>query len=184
MADNLLAVRNLVKSFGVVVPNDDISIDIPRGMLAGLIGPNGSGKTSLFNDFTMPARAIDERATGMLDFVGLHEKRDTAAGELSFGQCKLLEFGMALMCAPKLLLLDEPTAGIHPRLIDTMVERLQRANAEFGITLLVIEHNMEVIMNLAEQIYCLDNGRVLAYGTPREISSDQRVIDAYLGAHA
>jgi ABC-type branched-subunit amino acid transport system ATPase component len=249
MADNLLEVRNLVKSFGGVVPHDDICIDIPCGMIAGLIGPNGSGKTTLFNsitgqhpvdsgsikfegrellqltpgeiarrglvrtfqdgkvyhgmtciqnmristshagespfdDFALPPRAIDERAMGMLDFVGLHDKRDMPAGELSFGQCKLLEFGMALMCAPKLLLLDEPTAGIHPRLIDSIVDRLQRANAELGVTLLVIEHNMEVIMNIAGRIYCLDNGRVLAHGTPREISSNQSVIDAYLGAHA
>ena len=130
------------------------------------------------------AHGVDARASGILDFVGLHDKRDTPAGELSFGQSKLLEFGMALMCAPKLLLLDEPTAGIHPRLIKSIIERLKRTVAEFGVTLLVIEHNMDVIMNVAERIYCLANGRVLAHGTPRQISGDQRVIDAYLGAYA
>ena len=139
---------------------------------------------SLIDDFTLPSRAVDARAMDLLGFVGLHDHSDTAAGELSFGQCKLLEFGMALMCAPKLLLLDEPTAGIHPRLIESIVERLKRANAEFGVTLLVIEHNMEVIMNVAGQIYCLDNGRVLAHGTPQEIRGNQSVIEAYLGAHA
>jgi ABC-type branched-subunit amino acid transport system ATPase component len=100
---------------------------------------------------------------------------------LSFGQQKLLEFAMALMSEPRLLLLDEPTAGINPVLINGLVDRLKRANAEFGITLLVIEHNMRVIMNLASHIYCLAHGELLAQGTPEAIRNDPRVIDAYLG---
>ena len=95
----------------------------------------------------------------------------------------LLEFAMALMNEPKTLLLDEPTAGINPTLINGLIDRLKRANEEFGITLFVIEHNMRVIMNLAERIYCLAHGELLAEGTPEAIRSDQRVIDAYLGAH-
>jgi len=103
--------------------------------------------------------------------------------DLSFGQQKLLEFAMALMNEPRLLLLDEPTAGINPTLINGIIDRLKRANANMGITLLVIEHNMRVIMNLAEHIYCLAHGQLLADGTPDAIRDDQRVIDAYLGAH-
>jgi len=87
------------------------------------------------------------------------------------------------MNEPKMLLLDEPTAGINPTLINGLIERLQQVNAELGITLLVIEHNMRVIMNLAERIYCLAHGELLAEGTPDALQSDQRVIDAYLGAH-
>jgi branched-chain amino acid transport system ATP-binding protein len=89
---------------------------------------------------------------------------------------------MALMNEPKLLLLDEPTAGINPVLIDSLMDRLKRINADLGVTLFVIEHNMRVIMNLAERIYCLAHGQLLAEGPPEEIQADQRVIDAYLGA--
>ncbi|MGH6944955.1 MAG: ABC transporter ATP-binding protein, partial [Geminicoccaceae bacterium] len=126
---------------------------------------------------------VDERAEALLDFVGLYAKRHLLAGDLSFGQQKLLEFAMALMAEPKLLLLDEPTAGINPTLINGLLERLKRINADLGITLLVIEHNMRVIMSLAEHIYCLAHGELLAAGPPEAIRGDQRVIDAYLGAH-
>jgi branched-chain amino acid transport system ATP-binding protein len=124
-----------------------------------------------------------ERAEQLLEFVGLYAKRKLLAGDLSFGQQKLLEFAMALMNQPQLLLLDEPTAGINPTLINGLIDRLKRANTEFGITLFVIEHNMRVIMNLAESIYCLAHGELLAEGSPEKIQKDRRVIDAYLGAH-
>jgi branched-chain amino acid transport system ATP-binding protein len=126
---------------------------------------------------------VTERAEGLLEFVGLYSKRRLRAGDLSFGQQKLLEFAMALMNEPRILLLDEPTAGINPTLINGIIDRLKHANAEFGVTLFVIEHNMRVIMNLAEHIYCLAHGELLASGTPAEIQGDRRVIDAYLGAH-
>jgi branched-chain amino acid transport system ATP-binding protein len=87
------------------------------------------------------------------------------------------------MNEPKVLLLDEPTAGINPTLINGLIDRLKRANAEFGITLFVIEHNMRVIMNLASHVYCMSRGELLASGSPEAIRADQRVIDAYLGAH-
>jgi branched-chain amino acid transport system ATP-binding protein len=128
-------------------------------------------------------REVDEKAESLLEFVGLYTKRYLLAGDLSFGQQKLLEFAMALMNEPKMLLLDEPTAGINPTLINGLIERLQQVNAELGITLLVIEHNMRVIMNLAERIYCLAHGELLAEGAPDALQNDQRVIDAYLGAH-
>src|SRR3546814_14395888 len=96
-----------------------------------------------------------DKAESLLDFVGLYQKRHLISGELSFGQQKLLEFAMALMNEPKVLLPDEPTAAINPTLINGLIDRLKRANEEFGITLFVIEHNMRVIMNLAEHINCL-----------------------------
>ena len=127
-------------------------------------------------------RAEDrEKAENLLEFVGLYEKRLLMGGDLSFGQQKLLEFAMALMNEPSVLMLDEPTAGINPTLINGLIDRLKRANEEFGITLFVIEHNMRVIMNLAEHIYCLAHGELLAEGAPDQIRNDQRVIDAYLG---
>ncbi len=126
---------------------------------------------------------LKDKAEQLLEFVGLYQKRKLAAGDLSFGQQKLLEFAMALMNEPEVLLLDEPTAGINPTLINGLIDRLRRANTEFGITLFVIEHNMRVIMNMADSIYCLAHGELLASGTPDEVQNDQTVIDAYLGAH-
>jgi len=133
--------------------------------------------------FSRHSPEVTERAEALLEFVGLWGKRRLAGGDLSFGQQKLLEFAMALMNEPRLLLLDEPTAGINPTLINGIIDRLKRANADFAITLFVIEHNMRVIMNLAEHIYCLAHGELLAEGPPEAIRDDQRVIDAYLGAH-
>jgi len=86
------------------------------------------------------------------------------------------------MNEPKMLLLDEPTAGINPTLINGIIDRLIKVNKEYGITLLVIEHNMKVIMNLAQKVFCLAHGQMLANGTPEEIKNDKRVLDAYLGA--
>ncbi|MEQ8194191.1 MAG: ABC transporter ATP-binding protein [Rhodospirillales bacterium] len=133
--------------------------------------------------FTRYTPDITEKAEALLEFVGLYQKRYLIAGELSFGQQRLLEFAMALMNEPDVLLMDEPTAGINPTLINGLIDRLKRANTDFGITLFVIEHNMRVIMNLAQNIYCLAHGELLAEGTPERIQGDQRVIDAYLGAH-
>lgn len=132
--------------------------------------------------FSKHPREVTERAEQLLEFVGLYPKRHLRAGELSFGQQKLLELAMALMNEPKLLLLDEPTAGINPVLINSLIDRLKRINSDIGITLFVIEHNMRVIMELAEHIYCLAHGQLLAEGPPDEIRTDQRVINAYLGA--
>jgi len=135
---------------------------------------------TMFSKF--PA-SVYERADELLEFVGLYSKRKLLAGDLSFGQQKLLEFAMALMNEPRVLLLDEPTAGINPTLINGLIDRLKRSNADLGITLFVIEHNMRVIMDLAEHIYCLAHGELLAEGSADEIRDDQRVIDAYLGAN-
>ena len=140
-------------------------------------------KMSMRDAFGRNGKEEYERADRLLDFVGLYEKRLLRAGSLSFGQQKLLEFAMALMNEPTGLLLDEPTAGINPTLINGLIDRLKRANEEFGITLFIIEHNMRVIMNMADKIYCLAHGEMLAQGAPDEIQNDQRVIDAYLGAH-
>ena len=140
-------------------------------------------KMKFLESFSRNGESDYEKADRLLEFVGLYEKRFLRAGSLSFGQQKLLEFAMALMNEPQALLLDEPTAGINPTLINGLIDRLKRANSEFGITLFVIEHNMRVIMNMAEKIYCLAHGELLAQGAPDEIQNNQMVIDAYLGAH-
>jgi len=140
-------------------------------------------KAKFIDMFGRYTKADREKAESLLQYVGLYEKRLLRSGDLSFGQQKLLEFAMALMNEPTVLLLDEPTAGINPTLINGLIDRLKRANTDFGITLLIIEHNMRVIMNMADTVYCLAHGEVLAEGPPEELQNDQRVIDAYLGAH-
>jgi branched-chain amino acid transport system ATP-binding protein len=154
-------------------------MDCMRNMLVSA-PPARDGYGAMFRRF--PA-SLETRAQALLDFVGLYAKRHLRAGTLSFGQQKLLEFAMALMREPKLLLLDEPTAGINPTLINQMVDRLRRAHSEFGVTLLVIEHNMRVMMSLAGYVYCLTHGELLAQGAPEEVRNDRRVIEAYLGMH-
>jgi branched-chain amino acid transport system ATP-binding protein len=140
-------------------------------------------KAGFLDMFASERRDTIERAEQLLAFVGLYQKRFLRAGSLSFGQQKLLEFAMALMNEPTVLLLEEPTAGINPTLINGLIDRLKRANSDFGITLFVIEHNMRAIMNMASTIYCLAHGELLAMGDPAAIQTDRRVIDAYLGEH-
>jgi ABC-type branched-subunit amino acid transport system ATPase component len=125
--------------------------------------------------------ATEPEALQCLEFVGLAEKHRQLAGELSYGQRKLLEFAMALMGRPKMLLLDEPTAGVSPAMVPEMVARLKRANTELGITVLFIEHNMSVVAELAQQVHCMAQGRMLCSGSPLQVRTDPRVLEAYLG---
>jgi len=141
--------------------------------------PQEEGFRSLFGKSSAAER---KKADELLDFVGLYPNRHLRAGKLSFGQQKLLGLAMAPMAEPVMLLLDEPTAGINPTLINGLLDRLLRANRERGIALFVIEHNMRVIMSIAEHIYCLAHGELLAGGPPDAIRNDPRVVNAYLGA--
>ena len=129
-------------------------------------------KDGLLSVFSKIPRELTSKAESHLNFVGLYQKRKLKAGDLSFGQQKLLELAMALMNEPQMLLLDEPTAGINPTLINGIIDRLLTINQEYGITLLVIEHNMKVIMQLAQKIFCLAHGQLLAQGTPDEIKNE------------
>ena len=137
---------------------------------------------TLLTVFSGIPKELTSKAEDILKFVGLYQKRNLRAGDLSFGQQKLLELAMALMSEPKMLLLDEPTAGINPTLINGIITRLIQVNKEYGITLFVIEHNMKVVMQLAQKIFCVAHGQLLAEGGPDEIKNDKRVVDAYLGA--
>lgn len=119
-------------------------------------------------------------AREVLKTVGLAEKADIPAAQLSGGQKKLLELARCLMSRPRLVLLDEPTAGVNPTLIRQLMKVMQKVHAS-GITLLIIEHNMNVIMELCEHVIVLDRGHVIAAGTPEEIQQNNQVLDAYLG---
>ncbi|MBD2299538.1 ABC transporter ATP-binding protein [Nostoc sp. FACHB-190] len=122
-----------------------------------------------------------ERAMVLLESVGLAHKAQDYAGGLSGGQRKLLEMGRALMTNPKLILLDEPAAGVNPRLIDDICDRIVNWNRQEGLTFLIIEHNMDVIMSLCDRVWVLAEGQNLADGTPTEIQSNPQVLEAYLG---
>jgi branched-chain amino acid transport system ATP-binding protein len=122
----------------------------------------------------------EERAMDLLEFVGIAHLVDLKAKNLSYGQKKLMEFAAALMTEPKLIMLDEPAGGINPALLDRIVERIQRVN-EQGVTFLIVEHNMDVVMHLCDPVIVMAFGTVLAEGPPEEIQNDRRILEAYLG---
>jgi ABC-type branched-subunit amino acid transport system ATPase component len=124
---------------------------------------------------------LREDARAMLEMIGLSHVADLPAGKLSGGQQKLLQFGSMLISRPKLILLDEPLAGINPKLIESVVEAIRRANAELGVTFVIIEHNIDVVMSLCRRVVVLDQGAVLADDVPAAVVANKRVVEAYLG---
>jgi branched-chain amino acid transport system ATP-binding protein len=121
-----------------------------------------------------------DRALELLEFLGIVNLRDHLAANLSYGQQKLLDFGMALMSKPEVILLDEPLAGVNPTMIRHLVGHIQALNAQ-GHTFVVIEHNMEVVMSLCRRIVVLSQGERIAEGSPAEVADDPLVLDAYFG---
>jgi ABC-type branched-subunit amino acid transport system ATPase component len=240
----LLEVDGLAKRFGGIAAVDDCSFTVREGGLTGLIGPNGSGKTTTFNlitgmvrgdsgsirfdgrridralpwerahlglgrtfqvtrlfprmtvlenlvaplrSFSWPNLAADavsgpeaRRAEELLDFVGLLPLAGQPAGQLSFGQQKLAELAQVLMLEPRLVLLDEPAGGINPGMIERIAELLLELNRR-GITFLIVEHNMPMVLELCDPILVMARGRVIAEGPPGAIQRDPAVLDAYLG---
>ena len=239
----LLEAAGLTKRFGGVAAVDDCSFAVPEGTITALVGPNGSGKTTVFNlltgylradagsvafagrrvrrpdptrlaraglsrtfqqarvfpDLTLVenlvvaiqqpwhaivrravGRADELRALGVLEEFGLAGHARARAATLSYGQKKLLEFAAVLMSEPRLVLLDEPTAGVNPVMVEAMERRIRELHAR-GLTFLLVEHNMNLVMRLCDPVIVLDHGTKLAEGAPAEIRSDPRVLDAYLG---
>jgi branched-chain amino acid transport system permease protein len=243
-AGPILEIRGLTKQFGGVTAVDDCSFEIRRGTRTGLIGPNGSGKTTVFNLVTgmlkpdrgtivldgrdidrlhpweraylglgrtfqitrlFPAMAVLEnvvaplhdfrwsrlsadavsgpearRAEELLEFVGMLPLAGQPAGQLSFGQQKLVELAQVLMLEPRLILLDEPAGGVNPGLLEQMSELIRQLN-DRGLTFLIVEHNMPMVLALCDPILVMAQGRIIAEGSPEGIQSDPVVLDAYLG---
>ena len=240
----LLELEGLSRRFGGLTAVDGCSFSVRAGTLTALIGPNGSGKTTVFNLVTgmmrpdagsvrLGGQRIDgmlpwdraylglgrtfqitrlfpqltvgenvvaplrefrwrdlvadavsgpeaERAEELLEFVGMTEFAHQPAWQLSFGQQKLVELAQVLMLEPRLVLLDEPAGGVNPGLIERIAELIRALNRN-GLTFLIVEHNMPVVLELCDPILVMARGRVIAEGDPKQIQSDPAVLDAYLG---
>lgn len=237
MSETVLRVENLVKYFGGLAAVNDISFEVKKGEIFGLIGPNGSGKTTTFNlissyypvtggriffkdknitstkthkicqlgvgrtfqvvkplgrltvfDNVVAAafskvgsrKEADDIARETLEFCNLTHRSDVLAKSLPIGERKRLEITRALATRPELLLLDETAAGLTPSEVDRAIELIQKIR-ESGVTIIVVEHIMKVIMTISDRIHAINFGQTIAEGTPREVANDARVIEAYLG---
>ena len=138
--------------------------------------------TTSFADLFKGSMLDHERdhAMELLDFVGISHLAEEKSKNLSYGQKKLMEFAATLMTEPRLILLDEPAGGVNPALLEDIIERIQLLNKR-GITFLIVEHNMDVVMNLCDPIIVMAYGTVLAKGAPQDIQNNEEVLEAYLG---
>jgi branched-chain amino acid transport system ATP-binding protein len=159
-------------------------LSVMENMKLGAIGQRGE---HLFTGLVRPLwrsqeRAIEDRATELLERFNLGHMRDEFAGSLSGGQRKLLEMARALMVQPKLVMLDEPMAGVNPALTQSLLRHIKDLRAE-GMTVVFVEHDMDVVYDISDWVVVLGEGRIIAEGPPDSIGANPVVIDAYLGRH-
>jgi branched-chain amino acid transport system ATP-binding protein len=131
--------------------------------------------------YAMQEKTMYQEAYELLESVGLFEVRKDKAGSLPYGRQRRLEIARALAAHPKLLLLDEPAAGMNPQESNDLMEFITTVRKKYDLTIFLIEHHMQVVMGICERIYVLDHGTTIAHGSPQEIKSNQQVIEAYLG---
>jgi branched-chain amino acid transport system ATP-binding protein len=174
--------RGLVRTFQI--PHELGSMTVIENLM---LVPMKQAGERLWNTWLLPWRVSREeaanfaRAEEVLRFLNLHHLRDEYAANLSGGQKKLLELGRTLMCDPKMILLDEPAAGVNRTLMRQIVADIRRLRDELGITFFVIEHDMDIIALLCDRLIVMSEGAKLAEGTPAEVRADERVLEAYLG---
>src|SRR3712207_1180939 len=176
--------RGLARTFQIPRPFPEMTV-----LENVLVAPLGQRGERFWSNWLAPGRvAAQERALigearRWIEFVGLSQLADRPARVLSGGQRKLLELARVLVAKPRLILLDEPGAGVNPRLLETIVEKITALNRQ-GVTFLIIEHNMDLVMSLCRPVLVMAAGRLLLSGTPDVVRGDPRVIEAYLGGVA
>jgi len=179
-----LANRGLVRTFQIARELSDMTV-LENVMLApdDQVGESAirSVLPGLRDDVIADEEAVRDRAWETLDFFEIDHLAHENAGNLSGGQRKLLEMARVLMTDPEMVLLDEPLAGVNPTLEEKLLERIHELRREQGLTFLLVEHDMDVIMNNCEHIIVMHQGSVLAEGDAEAIKSDERVLEAYLG---
>jgi branched-chain amino acid transport system ATP-binding protein len=176
--------RGLARTFQV--PREFGHMTVFDNMMTAAPGQTGESLTALLlraGAVRRQEQEIAERARALLDFLNLSRVATEMAGRLSGGQKKLLELGRLLMLEPRCILLDEPFAGVNPVLIGEIAEKVTELNAR-GITVVIIEHNLDELARLARRFYVMDRGRVIAEGTPEAVLDDPRVREAYMGGVA
>lgn len=152
-----------------------------------LLGMSNTSKPPLLSSFLRLPKfyasedALRHKALALLEIFGLATSADSLAKNLSYGQQRRLEIVRALATEPKILFLDEPAAGMNPQETAELTHLIRKVKNDFGITVILIEHDMSLVMEVTERIYVLEYGRLIAHGTPDEIKKDKRVIEAYLG---
>jgi branched-chain amino acid transport system ATP-binding protein len=177
-----IAQKGMVRTFQITKALAAMPV-IDNMMLAAPDQPGEHLRDVFFRPRAVKAREeeVRKQAMELLRLFNLTDLADHYAGTLSGGQRKLLELARALMADPKLLLLDEPMAGINPTLGRRLLDHMQHLRRELGVTILFIEHDMEVVMNHSDTVVVMAEGRVIAEGEPHQVRRDQRVVDAYLG---